>query len=372
MKIAKAEIIRSSNPIELPGPWRPAWLEPIQRPITSFDCAFYRLTTDEGIVGIGPFTGAPTEMAVGIDPCRVEEFWNAHMSGRRFRTSGKGAAGIEIALWDIVGKAAGMPIHRMLGFVHDRIPAYAATTRLLSAEEHIAQAIELRRLGFRAIKFRMHRATAEEDLEILEAIHAAVGRDVRLMVDANQNAPSAGYNHWDRATARRVARRLAQMDFVFLEEPLAMTDMDGLQGLSRDFDLPIAGGEGISNVADFRTYIDRGIYDVIQPDVILGGNFGITGLRKLAILADAKGLSIMPHVSHGALFGISLAATLQAMATVPNCPMVEFVYDPPLLTSQTQQRLLRDPIEVAADGCIAVPDRAGIGIELDESWLAGP
>jgi D-galactarolactone cycloisomerase len=369
MRIVKTEVVRLKRPTLLPAPWRPAWLEPDLQPVTSFDCAFYRLTTDDGVIGVGPFTGAPVELVAGVDPCHIEKFWNEHMSGKRFRTSGKGAAGLEIALWDIVGKAAGLPIHRLLGAYRTKIPAYAATTRLLSADQHIAQALELRKHGFRAVKFRMHRATADEDLAVMEAIHAAVGDRVRLMVDANQNAPSSAYAHWDRTTARRVARRLEALNFVFLEEPLPHTDIDGLAQIANSYDISIAGGEGIPNVYEFAAHLKEGAYDIIQPDVILGGNYGITGLRKLATVAEHHGLQIMPHVSHGAMFGISLAATLQAMATVSNCPMVEFVCDPPLLTAETQQAILMTPLCVDDDGCIEVPDGPGLGITLNEDWI---
>jgi D-galactarolactone cycloisomerase len=370
MKIERAEIMRSRQPVPLPGPWRAAWLQPAPNPVTSFDVSFYRLTTDTGIVGYGPFTGAAADLVKSYNPTHIEAFFNDNMSGKRFRTSGKGAAGLEIAMWDIVGKAAGMSIHRMLGTFCDRIPAYAATTRLMSPDEHVAQAIELRRQGFRAIKIRMHRANAEDDLTVVEAVHAAVGKDVTLMVDANQNAPNRGYRHWDRATAKRVARRLDALGLLFLEEPLPHTDVEGLARIASSVDMAIAGGEGIPTIYDFAPHLAQGAYDIIQPDVILGGNYGITGLRKLAVLAEHHGRQIMPHLSNGAMFGLSLAATMQAMATVPNCPMVEYVYDPPLLTSETQQTILKTPIWIDADGCIPVPDKPGLGVELNEDWIA--
>ncbi|HVG51170.1 MAG TPA: mandelate racemase/muconate lactonizing enzyme family protein [Xanthobacteraceae bacterium] len=369
MKIVSAEVVRP-KPIALPSPWRPAWMEPDLVPVTTFDCSFYRLRTDDGITGIGPFTGASPDLVKGIDPTHIEAFFTEHMSGKRFRSANKGASGLELALWDIVGKAAGLPVYRLLGCYRDRLPVYAATTRLLSAKEHVAQAIELHKQGFKAIKFRMHRPTADEDLAVLEAVHEAVGGKVALMVDANQNAPSRSYAHWDKRTAHRVARRLEEMNFAFLEEPLPHTDVDGLVHLAEKFDVPIAGGEGIPTVYDYAPHIDRRAYDIIQPDVFLGGNYGITGLRKLAFLAEHRGIDIMPHVTTGGLFSINLAATLQAMATVPNCPMVEYCYDPPLLTSETQQPLVKNPLWIDADGCVKVPNLPGLGFELNEEWIA--
>jgi L-alanine-DL-glutamate epimerase-like enolase superfamily enzyme len=129
--------------------------------------------------------------------------------------------------------------------------------------------------------------------------------------------------------------------------------------------MPIAGGEGISTVYGFAPIFAQGAYDIIQPDVILGGNYGITGLRKLAEVAEHYGRQIMPHVSHGAMFGLSLAATLQVMATVSNCPMMEFVHDPPILNDATQQSILEKPIAIDLEGNLPVPDLPGLGIQLN-------
>src|SRR5689334_2993894 len=109
MKVMHVEIVRSKEPIKLPFAWRGAWMEPSERPITEFSIEFYRLHTDEGIVGIGPYTGASPDLVKGFDPFFVGEFWNRHMSGRHFGEYGKGAAGLEIALWDIIGKASNQP-----------------------------------------------------------------------------------------------------------------------------------------------------------------------------------------------------------------------------------------------------------------------
>lgn len=370
MRIVSAEVVRP-KPVELPAPWRPAWEEPHPPSVTSFDCAFYRLRTENGITGIGPFSGASPDIVKDFDATSIETFFVEHMSGKRFRSANKGASGLELAMWDIVGKAAGAPVHRLLGSYRDRIPVYAATTRLLSAQEHIEQALELHRHGFRAIKLRMHRPSADEDLAVLEAVHDAVGDKVALMVDCNQNSSSRGYRNWDRRTAHRVTQRLDELNFAFVEEPLPHTDIEGLARLTRQFGIPIAGGEGIPTIYDYAPHLDRGAYNIIQPDVFLGGNFGISGLLKLATLAEHRGIEIMPHVTIGGQFGINIAATLQVMAAVPNCSMIEYCYDPPLLTSETQQTLVEKPLWIDADGCLKVPELPGLGFTLNEEWLAG-
>ncbi|MCS6862801.1 MAG: hypothetical protein NZT92_21055, partial [Abditibacteriales bacterium] len=156
------------------------------------------------------------------------------------------------------------------------------------------------------------------------------------------------------------------LNVYFLEEPLPRTDLEGLADIAASVDMFIAGGEHTPTAYDFKEHVLRGAYDILQPDVILGGNFGITGLRKTAIFADHFGRLVIPHVCSGGNGGLFLAATLQAMATVENCPMVEYPYDPPLLTAATQQTNLREPILIDKDGCVKVPDKPGIGVELAE------
>ncbi|MBN1640300.1 MAG: mandelate racemase/muconate lactonizing enzyme family protein, partial [Anaerolineae bacterium] len=114
----------------------------------------------------------------------------------------------------------------------------------------------------------------------------------------------------------------------------------------------------------------RGAYDILQPDAALGGNMGIIGLRKVAELADSFGRLVIPHVLSGGDFPLDMAATLQAMATVENCPLVEYPYDPPILTPATLQPFIVEPILVESDGCVTVPHRPGLGIEIDEARLA--
>ncbi|MCS6861294.1 MAG: hypothetical protein NZT92_13340, partial [Abditibacteriales bacterium] len=206
MKVTRVEIVSSPAPIPLPEPWRAAWREPSGQPVTAFEFALYKVHTDEGIVGIGPYTGAPPALVEGCDPFRVEAFWLRHMSGQRADNYGKGAAGLEIALWDIIGKAAQLPVHKSLGACRDRILVYAATSRLLTKEQHVRQVQELVSEGFKAVKLRMHRPNPWDDVAVVEAVRAAVGDDVMICVDANQNNYADGYQFWSRRTALQVAR----------------------------------------------------------------------------------------------------------------------------------------------------------------------
>ena len=132
----------------------------------------------------------------------------------------------------------------------------------------------------------------------------------------------------------------------------------------------VAGGEHTPTAYEFRDHLEHGAYDIVQPDVTLMGNMGIIGLRKVADMADASRRLIIPHVTGGGTFPFYLAATLHAMATVDNCPMVEYPCDPPVLTPETLQVPVAEPLTPDADGCVAVPDGPGLGIELDEELMA--
>ena len=366
MNVTEVELLRSEDPVELPEPWRPAWWEPNVEPVTELAWSVLRVHTDEGITGIGPGVGDPAGAdVVGADPLRVGEFWDRHLGGTRARNAGNGAAGLEIALWDIVGKAAGLPVHELLGSSRDRIPSYAATCRILDADELVETVLELRDLGFEAVKLRLHREDPRDDVEAVRAVREAVGDDVALMVDANQNNTSEGYEFWSRRTALRVARELDDIGVEFIEEPRPRRDVEGLAEISDAVDAAVAGGEHSATPHDFRPHLREGAYDILQPDVMLNGNMGITGLRRTAVIADFFERPVIPHVLSGANFPIGMAATLHALATVDNCPMVEFPYDPPVLTRETNQAVVENPIWIGADGAVEVPDGPGLGVELD-------
>ena len=374
MEITEIEIVRSKSPIVLPRAWRPAWLEPDAKPIKTTGFAFYRVHTDEGVTGIGPCSSRDIDpfvksTLIGQDPSYVERFWDLNMSGRGTVLGRGSCGGLEIALWDIIGKAAGRPLYKLLGAYRDKVTAYAATAQLHSAEEHAREAVEFRDRGIRAMKLRLHRPKPEDDLEVVKAVRDAVGDDVTILVDANQNHQSIHYDYWSRRTVLRVARELERLDVYWLEEPLPRADLRGLAELSSSVDIHIAGGEHATNIYELRDALFAGAYDIVQPDVIIG-NIGITGIRKLAVVADSLGKYVVPHVSGGGNHGLFLAATMQALGTVKNCPFIEYTLEPPALTPETLQVILEEPILIDKDGYVQVPQKPGLGIELNEETLA--
>lgn len=361
------EVIQSSRRINLPTKYRAAWREPDGSPIRSFSFSYYQVHTDEGIVGVGPQWGNPDNFVmsalIGFDPFYVEKFWSSCMAGRELNFNRGTYGGLEIALWDIIGKSLGKPIFKILGAYRDKILAYAATNRLLKTEEHIKQVTEIMNMGFKAVKLRLHRPDPREDLEMIKAVRKSVGDELTILVDANQNNRSLSYNYWSRKTALKVAKELEKLNVYFLEEPLPRRDLEGLSEIASSVDMFIAGGEHSANIFEFKESVIKGAYDILQPDVILG-DIGITGIRKISTFADYFGRMIVPHVCSTGNVALSLPATLQAVATIDNCPMIEYPYDPPILTVENQQLILKDPIKIDKEGYVKIPEKPGIGVEL--------
>jgi D-galactarolactone cycloisomerase len=373
MKITRIEVVQSRRPVPLPELYRPAWEEPDTKGTTGFHFAFYKVHTDEGIVGIGPYTGPVSSWAnealIGQDPAYVGRFWEVTMRGRGTTLHTSSCGGLEIALWDILGKAAGMPIYKLLGACRDRVRAYAATCQLKTAEAYAHTLAAFKEQGIQAVKLRLHRPDPEDDLAFVRAIREAVGDDMILLVDANQNNPSIHYRFWSRPTALRMARGLEELGVYWLEEPLPRADVEGLAEICKAVGMYIAGGEHCATIYEFRDALRAGAYDIVQPDVILG-QIGILGLGKVAVLADAVGRMIAPHVCSGGNNGIYLAATVHALCAIENCPLIEVPYDPPCLTPETMQVPLKEPLRIDAEGNVRAPEGPGLGIEIDEDAIA--
>jgi L-alanine-DL-glutamate epimerase-like enolase superfamily enzyme len=372
-------IVYSRKPIVLPEPWRPAFWEPDVEPWESTRFDFFKIQTDEGIEGIGPslyFSSlSPTYLEfakkalIGLDPFYVIKFWETYMSGRTDVPGSLG--GVDTALWDIVGKTLGAPICKLFGVYRQKIPAYIATAQLHSPDEHAKEAVYYREQGVRAIKLRLHRPNYEDDLKVVETVRDAVGEDMTIMVDANQNNLAPNYNYWSRRTAMWMARKLDALDVFFLEDPLPLSDTAGLKQLADAVDMAISGGEHARDIYQFRDLLFSGAFDTVQPDVILGNpGIGMTGMRKVAEIAESVGKMIIPHVYTGGVCGLALAATLQVLASVSNCSYIEYPLEPPALNIENQHGLLKDPILIEKDGCVRVPQLPGIGVEIDEEYTS--
>ena len=342
--------------------WQPA-------PSRSHRLTLVEVHTNEGITGIGS-GGVLTRLNtaaglfVGRDPLAIEQHVEmlksiAYFIGRPWP--------IEIALWDIAGKVAGLPLYKLLGGKNDRLPAYASTGELRPKEQRVEDILKLREEGFHAVKIRFHSAHAPDDLPTLEAVRKAVGDTMTIMVDANQawRYPGDVSPRWDLRTAIAMARAMEEFDVYWLEEPLWSYDYDGLAELRRQANVRIAGGELNLGLHEFREYLRHGCLDVYQPDASFAG--GITTARTVAGMAQAAGLMFAPHTWSN---GIGLMANLHLAAAVPNCPYIEFPYDPPNWTPEFRDFVLTEPIRIDAEGNVVLSDKPGLGIELDEAACA--
>lgn len=348
--------------------------------------------TDEGIVGLGEaaaYGGFLESMesllldelratVVGQDPFRVERLWSmmatrAHQRGRRGMLM-MAISGVDIALWDIIGQATRTPLYRLLGAYRDRLDAYASAGFYAAGKGPAELAEEVggyAERGFRWVKIKVGRnpdliwnplhdmnaadyatATLDEDVERVRAVRQAVGPKVKVAIDAN--------NAWTAPTAIRFMREVASLDIAWLEEPVATEDIDGSAEVARALDTPVAGYETETGLPGFRELIVRRAVDIVQPDAIWTG--GITECRKIAAVAQAHGLPVIPHVFSSA---VSTIANMHLIAALPNGGLLEFDQNPNPLRSD----LFTEPIEVGPDGTVALPDRPGLGVTLNQATI---
>jgi L-alanine-DL-glutamate epimerase-like enolase superfamily enzyme len=327
--------------------------------------------TKEGISGVAsggdglPDRELLERILVGVDAFRTEavrevcETVDLH-GGRPWA--------VEVAVWDAVGKALGLPLWKLLGGRSERLLAYASTGELLEPSERVERCLQLREQGVRAFKLRFHRADWRDDVAVVAAVREAVGGDVELMVDANQGwrMPGDRAARWDVATAAQCARELEALSVYWLEEPLRTDDIEGYRALRALTGLRLAAGELVRSAAEARDLVAAGV-DVVQADVLFVG--GIGGCRRIAALADLHGRAWSPHTWSN---GLGLVANLHAALAFSPAPYVEVPLDPPAWSAERRDWLLPAAVEIAPDGTVAPPDGPGLGVELDleslERW----
>ncbi len=367
MKITDLEMIPLAGP-PLPEMARPAWApgSTWQR----YGGVVVKVFTDEGITGIGTpgyaaaanFESWVKPQLIGKDPFAVERH------ARVLRMAG-GCWGVEIALWDIIGKACGQPLYKLWGGYQDRVPAYASFIEVRPPQRRAEDALRARSQGYRAVKLRIHDWEMRDDIAQVAAVRKAVGEEMAIMVDANQ-AQQPGTQQpepgpvWSEQRAVQTARELERLGVYWLEEPLDRYNFEGLTRLCAAVDLLIAGGENNRGLHEFRWLIERDCYDVLQPEALVSE--GIGQLRKIAGLAEMHHKLVAPHHGGG---GVGLAAHLHLLAAIPNGAYLEVFEDPPCMTSEIFQWYLAEPLKVEADGYVTVPWKPGLGVELDEDKL---
>jgi D-galactarolactone cycloisomerase len=360
--------------LPLPAPFHPAWAR--GRNQTNILMVLVEVDTDAGITGYGAAHAGP-EAAIcierfvapyflGQDPMRVERLAAVL---RDAEILGPPMYFMELPLWDIIGKRANLPVYQLWGAASDRVAAYCATAEIRSPEQRVRDAERIVAEGYRAMKLRFHNDDPRDDLKVVEAIRAKLGDRIEIMVDANQagiEPGHGGHQLWGFQRTVEVARELEKLGVLWLEEPLYRYDYTGLARLRDKLDtLKIAGGEDNHGIHEFNDLIDRGCFDILQPDALLSE--GIFQLRKVGGMAEAANLELVPHTWGN---GMGLIANLHLAASLPNCAWLEFPHDPPSgFTLESRDQMLMEPLTIDADGAVRVPDRPGFGFVLDEDRI---
>jgi D-galactarolactone cycloisomerase len=364
VKITAIRVQRLRLPLD--PPFHAAW-DPDPR--IQFDASIVRVETDEGITGIGSgdtMSGFAEfeHLFIGRDPlalaahARALETISFH-AGRYWP--------LEVALWDLAGRALGVPVATLLGGAAARLPAYASLGELRTPTRRAEDARTLVSAGFKAVKVRIARDRVAEGIAVVAAIRDAIGDALEILVDLNQWWRMAGDIEpgLDPAGARRVIERLAEHGVLWVEEPLAGGDLEGMRMLREATGVRIAGGEMARSFDELRRALEHDALDVVQPDVVLA--LGISATRTLAELALRRNRWFTPHTWTN---GIGLLANLHVCCGVGGGPYLEYPYDPPGWTPERRDFMLAQPLRIDPDGCLALTAAPGLGIELDEEALA--
>jgi L-alanine-DL-glutamate epimerase-like enolase superfamily enzyme len=328
-----------------------------------------RITTDDGIVGYGEahapiapevsvaiITNLLAPLLIGENPLAIDRLWEKMYASMRIRGHHTGfmseaIAGVDIALWDIAGKATGLPIHMLMGGgYHDRVRVYQSHLPVLDVDEMVEIARHHKASGFHGIKISGG-VGADVDIRNVERIREGVGGDIALMLD------TAGV--YDLATATKIGRALERNDVLYVEDPLPPEDYDGYAQLCRTLDVAVAMGETEATRYQFSRRLEQGGVDIVLPDICRAA--GLTECRKIAMLADVHNVRLCPHNS--VCSAVHHAASLQLCAAIPNFLIYEFWtgYNPIM-------DIVTSPL-TPDRGYLTVPQGPGLGIEIDEDKL---
>ncbi|MGY1806187.1 enolase C-terminal domain-like protein [Blastococcus sp. SYSU D00669] len=346
--------VRVVEPPEFIFQWRED-IPPVQLTMTVFE-----VETDEGITGVSTswLPGAPREigetadhffrpMLVGADVHHRERIWHELMAFARYMISPKAASNIDIALWDIAGKAAGLPVYKLLGAQREQIPVYVTTETQKEAQDYAEIALKCQAAGLHGVKLHAA-ATPDKDIEACRATRAAVGDSFTLMLDAT--------SAYDWQDAVRVGREIEKLGFHWYEDPMRDDDLAGFVQLCQVLDVPVFMGESTARGPwPYAHYLSIGAADGLRTVGDIAG--GITGLRKIGALAELHNRRMEPH-SYGST--LVQAAHLHYILSVRNCEFFELPYPRGPLDFG-----MRDTVEISEDGHALAPTKPGLGYDVD-------
>ena len=329
--------------------------------------------TDEGICGYGEVDTAPyvgkavvdaymshgtcyglREIVVGADPFDYEQIWN-DMWSKTYYYGRSGPvmhvmSGIDMAIWDIMGKAVGKPVHKLLGGSYtEKVRPYASALMPDKQDEVKRMTEKYSSMGYPAIKFGWGPLgyDVKSDLKLIETARKAGGDKMEIMIDIGKR--------YRLKQAMYVAKALEQLNIYWLEEPLPAEDLEGYKRLTESTTMKIATGEEESGRLAFNRLMNETHIDIIQPDISRCG--GLTEAKKIASTASDNNIMLVPHAFKT---GILVAATIQFIAALPHTPFLEFS----VTESAIRKELLENPF-VQKDGFIDVPSAPGLGIGLN-------
>jgi D-arabinonate dehydratase/D-galactarolactone cycloisomerase len=341
----------------------------------SYKTVLVRVETDEGITGIGECMTrvAPYAMAsiveeilkpvvIGNDPLDYELIWDKMFSTMRQRGHSKGfmieaISGVDIAVWDIMGKAFNKPIYTLLGGkFRDKIKVYASSIRFKSPKDAVEEVSHLIK-RFKSIKLKIGRGI-ENDLATIKSLRDAFGDELQIMVDAN-----SGYTV---NSALKLGRKLEKMEVEWFEEPIPPDNLDGYVELAHTLDIPIAAGESEFTRFGFRDLITRRGVDIIQPNVGRAGGF--TEVKRILTLASTYGLSYAPHTGSSA--APIMVAELHLATYAPNFLIYEYMHNA-WSTEQPnplKKEIVNEDYEKFDGDFLLAPAGVGLGITINNEY----
>jgi D-galactarolactone cycloisomerase len=370
MKITKVQAILLSYPIPPEKQWRNDYGQ-----VVKHDNVIVKVETDEGITGFGAAHGGPEAikmivehelqpLLLGEDPTQTERLWEKMYTGSRLEPSlARGyslpehgrrgetlcaIAGVDIALWDIWGKALQQPIYKLLGASRTQVRAYASGG-WAPGDEAEQEMAGYAAKGFSAVKMRAEGRdgfTIAKSLRRIAAARRGIGTEVDLMVDAHGSL--------DVSTAIRLAKRMEEYDVAWFEEPISPDNHSGLAEVRRATSVPMATGERESTRFDFLSLLEKRAVDVVQPDLAIAGGF--TETRRIATLAAAFGVKFAPH---NWASGVLFAASIHIAMSAPNC----FLFEVSQAPSPLVYEMFEEPFEIK-DGYVHAPTGPGLGFTL--------
>jgi L-alanine-DL-glutamate epimerase-like enolase superfamily enzyme len=330
-----------------------------ERLILNLGNVIVRVQTDEGLEGIAGTTtylGARSvasavaelkPLLIGEDPLYRERIWQRLNEVSIIVLPPHSIAVLDCALWDLAGKAAGLPVYHLLGAHRDAVLAYASSQTYATVADFQREAETWLERGFRAIKLHVW-GDPERDVELCTAIRRQVGPGIALMADA--------VGSYNLTEAIRVGRRLEELSFEWFEMPIRDQHIEACRRLADALDIPVTSGEVHTyTFQEAANYLVRGAWDIVRIDAGISG--GITATRKAAALAEAMGLRCEIH-SFG--YTLAQAANLQVMGAVANCRYFEY----PMPLGAYGAGML-DEIDLQEDGTVRVPAKPGLGVEVD-------